>query len=825
MKLDAGWQVAAAPAGAIADPAGLDAANLTWFAAQVPGTAAGALRAAGAWSFDTPRAFDADDWWWRCTVVGEARGTLALVCEGIATLSDVWWNGALVRSGTNMFVATRDRVEVRGDDTIVIRCRALAPELAKKRPRPRWRVPMLEQQQLRWFRTTLLGRTPGWSPSCPAVGPWRPISLEASAPPIVRARLDGDTGVVTVIAALDGATTAELVVSRIADGRVIEDAIVVDTARIISIAPASGPVRASRDATAPFEKGDGAWRAEVRIEKPARWWPHTHGEPVRYAIAMVVDGGAPISLGATGFRTVAVERDGGDFAVRVNGVRVFCRGACWTPLDVVSLAGSPTDAIAQVARANLNMIRVGGTMVYEDAAFYDALDEAGILLWQDLMFANMDYPDDDALRASIDAEVDQQLARLASHPCLAIVCGNSEGGQQAAMAGATRDRWAPPLFHVHLRDRVASALPDVPYVASSTDGGAYPHQVDSGVTSYYGVGAYLRPLDDARRSGLRFASEALAFANIPDDAGLAEPNLRVHHARWKARAPRDLGAGWDFDDVRDHYVKLLFGVDPTLLRTTDHERYLQLGRFATGEVMAQAFAEWRRGRSPTRGALIWFLRDLWPGAGWGLVDARGEPKDCWAAVARACAPRAIAITDEGTNGLVLHAANDRPDRLELALTATLYRAGEIKIETAAGSLAVDAHGTAELPLAALFEGWYDLSYAFRFGPPQADVVHVRATEHDQTIAEAFAFPVGFPARELDVGLGVTIEDHIVAITARRFAFGVSIEAPGFEAADRGFHLLPGDTRRIALARRDRAATNPPKGTVTALNSETRARFG
>lgn len=804
--LDAGWQLAAAPAGTPRE--GIDA--LEWLPAQVPGTAAGALRAAGRWDFSHTRDFDAEDWWWRTRLRADP-GAAVLGFDGLATLADVWLDGEPILASTNMFRAFEVPVTLRGEHELVIRCRALAPELAQKRPRPRWRVPMLAQQQLRWFRTTLLGRTPGWSAPCPAVGPWCGVWLERRAvtvgPVRLEARVAGPHGRVTVEVALDPRVTrAELVIDRCGES--------------------------SRTALA--AEGD-HWRGGLDIAQPALWWPHTHGEPALYRATLVLQhagGEASVDLGNLGFRTLELDRGAGDdFRVVVNGVPVFCRGACWTPLDPVTLAATPAQyhaAIAQARAAGMNMLRVGGTMVYEVDAFYDALDAAGVLLWQDCMFANMDYPDDDAFTGDALAEVDGQLDRLHPHACLALLCGNSEVEQQAAMSGAPRERWAPPLFHHAIAAR-AQAF-GIPYIASSATGGAFPHAADAGPTSYYGVGAYLRGFDDARGSRLRFASECLAFANVPADSGLPRGAIRVHHPLWKARAPRDLGAGWDFDDVRDHYVQRLYGVDPAALRSIDHERYLALGRAATGEVMARCLAEWRRADSSARGALVWFLRDLWPGAGWGVIDANGEPKPCWHALKRAQAPVAIALTDEGVNGLALHVCNDPAAPLAARVHIDLYRDGETPVGHAATDVRVAPHGAVTLAAASLFDDWQDLSFAYRFGPPPADLVHARLCAGEVLLADSFFFPAGLPAtRDADPGLAVAVAarngDGVeLRIGTRRFAQSVTIDAPGFRPDDNGFHLAPGQSREVWLRAGAAPRRQPGRGSVTALNARNGTGF-
>ena len=825
--LSAGWQLCSTPAGVCDGPGTLGRADVKWLPATAPSTVAQCLISAGAWSLDAaqPR-IDAADWWYRTTFPRPAAhaGQWVLGFDGLASRADVWLNGVPLLSSDNMFLAHEVPLDgpLAEHNELLIRFRSLDELLKAKRPRPRWRVPMLAAQQLRWHRTTLLGRTPGWSPPTPPVGPWRPVWLEArthvAVPDLsLRSGVEENYGWVEVRCALqsiNGAApaSAELRVSRN------------DQVWALKLTARAGATTA----------GVTNFSGRLTVPRVQRWWPHTHGEPVLYdaRLALRMPGSSDeviAELGRVGFRTLTLDVRDGDFALAVNGVPVFCRGACWTPTDPIGLATDPgalRESFAQLRTAGMNILRVGGMMVYESDEFLDLCDETGILLWQDFMFANMDYPHEDAeFAASVDKEARQQLARLGGHPALAILCGNSEGEQQPAMSAAPRERWMAPLFHEVLPRLARELCPDTPYWPSSAHGGAFPHQASSGSASYYGVGAYLRPLEDARRARLRFASECLGFANVPDLEG-----FKSIPAPWNARTPRDLGAAWDFDDVRDHYLGELFRIDPGALRSADPERYLALSRVASGEVMASAFAEWRRQRSSCHGALVWFWRDLWDSAGWGVIDARGKPKAAYRYLARALQPVAIFMSDESGNGLVLHVANEQAAALHARIELALYRRGELRLEHAGRDVEAPPRTTLELAATDFFDGWYDLNYAYRFGPPSHDLVVARLLAADGAcLSEAFFFPLGLPnSTEAEVGLTAIATaraggEFELKVATRRFAQSVSIEAAGFEAGDDYFHLAPGATRTIVL-RPGRNPVSAPRGSVRALNSTAAARI-
>ena len=176
---------------------------------------------------------------------------------------------------------------------------------------------------------------------------------------------------------------------------------------------------------------------------------------------------------------------------------------------------------------------------------------------------------------------------------------------------------------------------------------------------------------------------------------------------------RDVGADWDFADVRDHYLGLLHGVG------RGHDDYWERARIVTGEVMAEVFGEWRRARSRCGGGIVLWSRDLADGAGWGLLDHRGDPKVVWHFLRRALAPVAVWTTDEGLNGIAVHLANDGADPWASGFasrsTGTRRRASGKRRE----DLELGARTALERSVEGLLGRFVDVSSAYRFGAATA----------------------------------------------------------------------------------------------------------
>jgi beta-mannosidase len=223
--------------------------------------------------------------------------------------------------------------------------------------------------------------------------------------------------------------------------------------------------------------------------------------------------------------------------------------------------------------------------------------------------------------------------------------------------------------------------------------------------------------------------------------------------------PRNPGAGWDFNDVREYYLRTLYQVDPAHLRYDDAERYLDLSRAVVAEIMTEVSPEWRRHNSSCAGGIVWQLQELRPGAGWGVIDALGAPKSAWHGLAQVLRPVATLITNEGLDGLDVHLVNETAVAIAARLELARLHEGATKVARVSKDVTLAARSTARIQASHLLGQFFDFTYAYRFGPRAHDatVITLRNKAGGGVLSEAFHFPERAFTRRHELGLEVCVE--------------------------------------------------------------------
>ena len=107
----------------------------------------------------------------------------------------------------------------------------------------------------------------------------------------------------------------------------------------------------------------------------------------------------------------------------------------------------------------------------------------------------------------------------------------------------------------------------------------------------------------------------------------------------------------------------------------------------------------------------------------------------------------------------------------------------------------------------LFDGFRDISYAYRFAPPGHDVVVATLLSDDgEVVSRTVHLPLGLNrAVEPDVGLHAVgrrdaADRWTLEVKTQRFAQFVVVDVPGFVPSDSWFHLPPGARQSVTLRR-------------------------
>ncbi|NWF64042.1 MAG: glycoside hydrolase family 2 protein [Chloroflexi bacterium] len=794
-RLSEHWRVWKTTPAQYDSPVWIQSASDSPMPATAPNTVASLLRDSTPQPIENLSDSDLDsfDWWYALDFEKPEAGVKHFLrFDGLATIADIWLNGELLLHTDNMFRAYRVDVtnSLQPKNELVICFRSLKEHLELSRKRPKWKTRLVDNQNLRWVRTTLLGSIPGWTPPVKPIGIWREAWLESADAVCLNdfslhTSFQNETGILRLKADVSNLTEQPCEIFFEINGEM--HSLFAGSALIIQI------------------------DNELHVPNIHAWMPHTHGTPNLYQTRLLFKSGDQLQVlneARVGFRHIHLNRNDGLFQFQVNGQNIFARGAVWMVNDVFSLSGDPKTALTLARAAGMNMLRVGGTMIYEQDSFYDLCDDLGIMVWQDFMFANMDYPvKDEAFHENIFIEAAQQLKRLSKHACVVAYCGNSEVEQQASMLGIPAGMWRNEWFADELPALVKAYNPEAAYVPSSPSEGLFPFYTSEGPTHYYGVGAYRRGISDVRRADVKFASECLGISNVPDDQTIIKlmgDLVFADEQKWKSRAPRDSGSDYDFEDVRDHYFAELFGLNPNEVRKENLEHYLALSRIVSGEMMSRVFSEWRSSCSHCGGGLVWFYKDLLPGAGWGVIDSDNNPKAAYYFLKRVFQSIQVLITDEGLQGLRLHLVNETLQVFSGKLEFSMLMDGHVFVAKTVHDVTVAANQTVTFQAEELLGGFYDTAYAYRFGPPKHDLsCATLKDEQGKIISQQFHFPL----KQIPPLVPANLERTLVAlgnggyqvdICSDHFLYAVSVSAEGYLPSDNYFHLMPGESKSVTL---------------------------
>ena len=348
----------------------------------------------------------------------------------------------------------------------------------------------------------------------------------------------------------------------------------------------------------------------VEVRDPALWWPRGHGDQHRYTLrAKLEDSEHTVT---TGIRSVT--REDGDLLV--NGERVPIRG--------VNLLTAATEDVERALDCNATLVRAHAHVV--PPAVYEACDEAGLLVWQDLPLTG---PGDfDAERATA---LGTRLVHARSHhPALATLAVHDDptdafaDGLGAGFLDGLRRRWRAwrSGYDANAAERVAADLPDaVPVV---------PVVGDPGVAT------------DARR-----LYPGWDYGEATDAAALL--------ARYPAAVVAEFGAGALGADGADETIA---GFDRAkhAARVSDAEDVEASQQYQSAVVGTVAEAFRREGQD----AILYALRDTDSG-GMGVYTVEGNPKQAKTALASAFEPLQAFLTrpDAGSSPVVV--CNDGPN--------------------------------------------------------------------------------------------------------------------------------------------------------------------
>jgi len=419
-------------------------------------------------------------------------------------------------------------------------------------------------------------------------------------------------------------------------------------------------------------------RLDLDVPKPQLWYPLGYGEQPLYTFEMK-DNGNLIYSERFGIRTVKImqlldsvgsknhtlclslknkEYDFNEafsgFVLKINGEKVFCRGANWVPcvpFGIGNVDARQTEILELCAEAGVNMLRVWGGGAFESRHFYNECSRLGIMVTQDFLMACGSYPEEqDWFIEELKKEAFYAAHLCRNQPCLMWWSGDNENavdgcdtdedyrGRRSAYEGI-----APVLYR---EDPYRRFLPSSPYggnrYASNTVGTTHNTQFLGQIFPFL-LGDDLSDYKEKiKKYRARFIAEEpqLGAASLPSlRRFMSEEDIFNDDSMWRYHTKDNPDLNFTLFDCLSNVSEKVLGSfsDP-------NDRLFKL-QYIQYEWIRVAMEQARRNGDFCSGIIFWMMNDCWPAAaGWALIDYYNLPKNAFYAFKR-CAKPLIASID------------------------------------------------------------------------------------------------------------------------------------------------------------------------------------
>ena len=298
--------------------------------------------------------------------------------------------------------------------------------------------------------------------------------------------------------------------------------------------------------------------------------------------------------------------------IKVNGVRIACRGGNWGMDDARKrVSRERLEPYFKLHRnANLNIIRnwVGQNT---EETFYELADEYGLLVWNDFWESTEDY--------NVEAEdpglfldnARDTILRFRNHPSIVVWCGRNEGVPQ-------------PIINDGLSELVRT-LDGTRYYSPSSN---QVNLQNSGPYKYMDPVLYYTTLNHgfSVETGTPSFSTLESFrASVPQPDQWPIDDVWAYHD-WHARGNGEMAPFMA-------EIQTEFGAASSL---EDFERKAQMLNYVDHRAIFEGMNQhlW----APNSGRLLWMTQPAWPSNTWQILSHDYDTQASYYGVKKACEP-------------------------------------------------------------------------------------------------------------------------------------------------------------------------------------------